>query len=224
MASRRHKINCAVRLVLGLVPSILSGHRMRRYLLDLRTARHRGENDCRSRIACAKTIGPKTHIRRCDDESAKCSGSSRLARLSGFSVHAAVHNTSNFQRHLVSRSTLPIVHANVLQGWPVTGVMASGNTRNGHPICATVEQAMSSLPSVPGGAPQHCRTGSPRRRASRVFASPLAAAIRVSHRTTAGRRGRTAPGLPAPTISRSPAPKRPRARAAATAETGKAQP
>src|SRR5215470_7589500 len=35
---------------------------------------------------CAKTIGPKTRIRRCDDESAKCSGSSRLAPPSVFST------------------------------------------------------------------------------------------------------------------------------------------
>jgi hypothetical protein len=47
-------------------------------------------------------------IRRCDDESARWNGSSRLAPLN---VHAAVHKSFNFQGHLVSRSTLRIFRA-----------------------------------------------------------------------------------------------------------------
>ena len=67
---------------------------------------------------CDRIIEPKIRMRRCDDESARCSGSSRLAPPSGFlSMHAAVHNTFNLQRHLVSRSTLRIFRAEAANQW-----------------------------------------------------------------------------------------------------------
>ena len=49
-------------------------------------------------------------VRLCGEESARCSGSNRLDLPSNSSaMHAAVHNTFNLQRHLVSRSTLRIL-------------------------------------------------------------------------------------------------------------------
>ena len=74
-------------------------------------------------------IEPKTHIKRCDDESGKSNDSSRLACLAFFGMHAAVHNTYNLQRHLVSRSTLRILR----RRRQINGGMQShpGNTASG---------------------------------------------------------------------------------------------
>jgi hypothetical protein len=59
-----------------------------------------------------RTIVQKTRIRRCDDESAKMQRlkSARSARRFP-SMHAAVDNNFNLQRHLVPRSTLRIFRA-----------------------------------------------------------------------------------------------------------------
>src|SRR5215468_9579584 len=41
------------------------------------------------------------------------------------SMHAAVHNTFNLERHLVSRSTLRIVRAEAVTHWQAWGVLPS---------------------------------------------------------------------------------------------------
>jgi hypothetical protein len=59
--------------------------------------------------ACDRTIGPRTRTRWCDDESAKLQRFKSPGSAQRFlSMHAAVHNTFNLQRHFVSRSTLRI--------------------------------------------------------------------------------------------------------------------
>jgi putative transposase len=57
------------------------------------------------------TIERKTRIRQCDDASANCSALNRLDPQRFLSMNAAVHNTFNLQRHLVSRSALRIFRA-----------------------------------------------------------------------------------------------------------------
>src|SRR5437660_8625129 len=61
------------------------------------------------------TIGLKTRIRCCDDEMQRF----KLARSAQrfLSMHAAVHNTFNLQRHLVSRATLRVFRAEAADQW-----------------------------------------------------------------------------------------------------------
>jgi len=68
-----------------------------------------------------KTIGLKTLISRCDDASARCCASSRLDRPSAFSTCTPPAQYFNFQRHLVSRSTLRIFHAEAASHWQEAG-------------------------------------------------------------------------------------------------------
>jgi putative transposase len=65
---------------------------------------------CPHEQGSGKTIVPRIRISPYGDESARCSGSKSARSAQRFlSMHAAVHNTFNLQRHLVSRSTLRIV-------------------------------------------------------------------------------------------------------------------
>jgi hypothetical protein len=65
-----------------------------------------------------RTIGWRIRIRQSDDESASNSGSSQLDPPSApLSLHGAVHNTFNFQRHLISRFALRIFRAEATAQW-----------------------------------------------------------------------------------------------------------
>ena len=66
----------------GFSPKSLVMDKLRSYASAFRRLRL----NCQHSGGWAETIGPKTHIRRCDDESAKCSGSNRLDRPSVFSA------------------------------------------------------------------------------------------------------------------------------------------
>jgi putative transposase len=58
---------------------------------------------------CGGTIGPRIRINRLDDASARCSDFKSPGSAQRFlSVHAAVQNTFNVQRHLTSRRALRV--------------------------------------------------------------------------------------------------------------------
>jgi hypothetical protein len=55
---------------------------------------------------CAPTIAPRTRTSQFEDESEKMQGFKSARSAPRFvSVHAAVYNTFNVQRHLISRQT-----------------------------------------------------------------------------------------------------------------------
>jgi hypothetical protein len=65
-----------------------------------------------------KTIGRRIRIRQSDDASASCSGSSQLDPPSASSACTVRFTTPfNFQRHLISRSTLRIFRAEATAEW-----------------------------------------------------------------------------------------------------------
>ena len=66
--------------------------------------------------AGARTAGPKSRISRSGDAKGRCSASSLQARPI-VSLHPAVYNTFNLQRHLVSRRTLRIFRAQAMAAW-----------------------------------------------------------------------------------------------------------
>jgi len=88
LVQRRRDTRAALRLMRkllknqGFAPKLLVTDKLRSYASAFRRLRL----NCQHERGCAKTIGQKTHIRRCDDGSIKCSGSSRLVPLSAFSA------------------------------------------------------------------------------------------------------------------------------------------
>jgi transposase-like protein len=80
LVQRRRDTRAALRLIRkllkkqGFAPKLLVTDKLRSYACPFRRLRL----NCPHKQGCTKTIGTKTRIRRCDDESAKCSGSSRL--------------------------------------------------------------------------------------------------------------------------------------------------
>ena len=120
LVQRRRDGRAALRLMRkllkkqGFAPKLLVTDKLRSYASAF----------CRLRLICRhehglrKNNGGRTRIRQSDDASASCSGSSRLDPPQRFlSVHGAVHNTFNFQRHLISRSTLRIFRAEASAQW-----------------------------------------------------------------------------------------------------------
>jgi hypothetical protein len=68
--------------------------------------------------ACGETIGPRIRTCRFVDVSGRCSGSKSAGSAQRFlSVHAAVQNVFNVQRHLVSRNTLRALRGEAFQSW-----------------------------------------------------------------------------------------------------------
>jgi transposase-like protein len=116
LVQRRRDTRVALRLMRkllkkqGFAPKLLVTDKLHSYAAAFRPARmNRGSGGI---------IGPKTRIRWCDDESATYSGLNRPRSAQRFlSMHAAVHNTFNLQRHLVSRSTLWIFRTEAANQW-----------------------------------------------------------------------------------------------------------
>ena len=88
LVQRRRDSRAALRLVRklpkkhGFAPKLLVTDKLRSYASAFR----RLKPTCPHERGSEKTIGRRTRIRRCDGESAKCSGSSRLDLLSVFSA------------------------------------------------------------------------------------------------------------------------------------------
>jgi transposase-like protein len=86
LVQRRRDSRAALRLMRkllkkqGFAPKLLTTDKLRSYAAALRCLRL----TARMSRDCGWTIEPKTRIRRCDDESTKCSGSSQLAPPSAF--------------------------------------------------------------------------------------------------------------------------------------------
>jgi putative transposase len=66
---------------------------------------------------CDRIIEPKIRISRYDGERKMQRFKSARSAQRFLSMHAAVHNTFNLQRHLVSRSTLRIFRAEAANQW-----------------------------------------------------------------------------------------------------------
>jgi putative transposase len=120
LVQRRRDTRAALRLMRkllkkqGFAPKLLVTDKLRSYASAFR----------RLRLACPHEQGlrknnrARIRIRQSDDASASCSGSSRLDPPSAFSACTVrVHNTFNFQRHLISRSTLRIFRAEAAAQW-----------------------------------------------------------------------------------------------------------
>ena len=88
LVQRRRDTRAALRLMRkllkkqGFAPKLLVTDKLRSYASAFRRLRL----TCPHEQGCAGTIAPKTRISRCDDESPKCSGSSRLAPPNVFSA------------------------------------------------------------------------------------------------------------------------------------------
>jgi putative transposase len=67
---------------------------------------------------CEEIIAPRIRISLSGDEERKMQRFKSARSAQRFlSMHAAVHNTFNLQRHLVSRSTLRIFRAEAASEW-----------------------------------------------------------------------------------------------------------
>src|SRR5262249_20869909 len=109
LVQRRRDTRAALRLMRkllkkqGFPPKLLVTDKLRSYASAFRQL---GLSALTNRESGA-TIEPRTLISRCDGESARVQQFKSPRSAQRFlSMHAAVHNTFNLQRHLVSRSTL----------------------------------------------------------------------------------------------------------------------
>ena len=106
LVQRRRDSRAALRLMRkllkkhGLVPKLLVTDKLRSYVSAFRRLRL----NCPHERGCVKPIGPKTRIRRCGDESAKYSGSSRLVPPSGFSACTPPSTTPSTSNAISSRA------------------------------------------------------------------------------------------------------------------------
>jgi putative transposase len=79
--------------------------------------RHLGLS-CHHEQGRRETIVRRIRIKWCVGASARCNASKSAASAQRYlSVHAAVHNTFNLQRHLVSRSTLRVFRSEAAAQW-----------------------------------------------------------------------------------------------------------
>jgi putative transposase len=98
----------------GFAPELLVTDKLRSYASAFRRLRL----TVRMSRGSGRTIAWRIRIRRCDDGSARCSGLKSAQSAQRFlSTHAAVHNTFNLQRHLVSRSTLRVFRTEATSEW-----------------------------------------------------------------------------------------------------------
>jgi putative transposase len=98
----------------GFVPKLLVTDKLRSYACAYR----------RLRLTCAHQQGLRQNNRAENSHQAVRRRERKLQRFKSprsaqrfLSVHAAVHNTFNLQRHLVSRSTLRIFRAEAAAQW-----------------------------------------------------------------------------------------------------------
>ena len=110
-------LNCLMRKLLkkqGFVPKILVTDKLRSYASAFR----------RLRLTCRHEQGLRRNNRAENSHQPIRRRERKLQRFKSprsgqrfLSIHAAVHNTFNFQRHLISRSTLRIFRAEATAEW-----------------------------------------------------------------------------------------------------------
>jgi transposase-like protein len=106
LVQRRRDSRAALRLMRkllrkqGFAPKLLVTDKLRSYACAFRRLRL----TCSHSKGCEKIIAPKTHIRRCDDESARCSASSRLVPPSVFSACTPPSTTPSISNAISSRA------------------------------------------------------------------------------------------------------------------------
>jgi putative transposase len=120
LVQRRRDTRAALRLMRkllkkqGFAPKLLVTDKLRSYASAFRRLRL----NCPHEQGLRKNNRAENSHQRCDDESVKCSGSSRLAPPSGSSACTPPSNNAfDLQRHLVSRSTLRIFRAEAANQW-----------------------------------------------------------------------------------------------------------
>src|SRR6202022_2804122 len=120
LVQRRRDGRAALRLMgkllkrQGFAPKLLVTDKLRSYVAAFRRLRL----TCRHEQGLRKNIGRRIRIRQSDDASANCSGFQSARSAERFlSLHGAVHNPFNFQRHLIPRSTLRIFRAEATAQW-----------------------------------------------------------------------------------------------------------
>jgi hypothetical protein len=106
LVQRRRNSRAALRLMRkllkkqGFAAKLLVTDKLRSYASAFRRLRL----NCRMSRGCAKTIAPKTRIKRCDDRSAECNGSSRLAPPSRSSACTPPSTTPSTSSTISSRA------------------------------------------------------------------------------------------------------------------------
>ena len=106
LVQRRRDTRAALRLMRkllkkqGFAPKLLVTDKLRSYASAFRRLRL----TCPHEQGLRKNNRPKTRISRCDGESAKCSGSSRLAPPSGFSACTPPSTTPSISNAISSRA------------------------------------------------------------------------------------------------------------------------
>jgi putative transposase len=117
---RRRDSRAAVRLIRkllkkqGFAPKLLVTDKLRSYAAAFR----------RLRLTCQHEQGLRKNNRAENSHQAVRRRERKLQRFKSarsaqrfLSIHGAVHNTFNFQRHLISRSTLRIFRAEATAAW-----------------------------------------------------------------------------------------------------------
>jgi len=120
LVKRRRDTRAALRLMRkllkkqGFVPKLLVTDRLRSYAAAFR----------RLRLTCPHQQGLRNNNRAENSHQAVRRRERKLQRFKSprsaqrfLSMHAAVHNTFNLQRHLISRSTLRIFRAEATAQW-----------------------------------------------------------------------------------------------------------
>ena len=109
LVQRRRDKRAALRLMRkllkkqGFAPKLLVTDKLRSYDSAFRRLRL----TCTHERGLRETIGPKTRIRWCDDESARCNGSNQHDPPNAFSASMPPSTIiSMYKRYLVSRATL----------------------------------------------------------------------------------------------------------------------
>jgi len=120
LVQRRRDRSAAVKLMRKLLrkqswaPTRVTTEKLRSYGAAFQHLRL----SCHHEQACEKPIGWRIRIKWSDGASARCNASNPRHRRNAFRAqHAAVHNTFNLQRHLVSRSTLRIFRSEAVAQW-----------------------------------------------------------------------------------------------------------
>jgi transposase-like protein len=163
LVQRRRDSRAALRLVRkllkkqGFAPKLLVTDKLRSYAAAFR----------RLRLTCRHEQGLRKNNRAENSHQAVRRRERKLQRFKSarsaqrfLSMHGAVHNTFNFQRHLISRSTLRIFRAEATAQWSSSGRRTSASRQAVASWMARLMPAPARRCGRPGRAPQWRRRGS----------------------------------------------------------------